>query len=65
MKKKTKEEIIEDSAIIFQIMADPKKYNVLSELRNGLISKDKLPKLVLKKFIRRQILIYKETNLDK
>ncbi len=30
-------------------MADPKKYNVLSELRNGLISKDKLPKLVSKK----------------
>ena len=30
-------------------MADPKKYNVLSELRNGLIPKDKLPKLVTKK----------------
>jgi len=47
--KKTKEEIIEDSFTLFQIMADPKKYSVLSELRNGLISKDKLPKLVTKK----------------
>ncbi len=47
--KKTKEEIKEDAFILYQIMADPKKYNVLSELRNGLISKDKLPKLVSKK----------------
>ncbi len=47
--KKTKEEILEDSLTLFQIMADPKKYSVLSELRNGLISKDKLPKLVTKK----------------
>ncbi|MFX1591496.1 MAG: hypothetical protein ACFFB6_03320 [Promethearchaeota archaeon] len=47
--KKTKEEIKEDAFTLFQIMADPKKYNVLSELRNGLISKDKLPKLVSKK----------------
>jgi len=47
--KKTEEEIKQDSFILFKIMADPKKYNVLSELRNGLISKDKLPKLVSKK----------------
>ena len=47
--KKTKEEIKEDAFTLFQIMADPKKYNVLSELRNGLIPKDKLPKLVTKK----------------
>jgi len=47
--KKTKEEIKEDAFTLYQIMADPKKYNVLSELRNGLISKDKLPKLVSKK----------------
>ena len=47
--KKTKEEIKKDSTILFQIIADSKKYNVLSELRNGLISKDKLPKLVSKK----------------
>ena len=47
--KKTKKEIIEDSFTLFQIIADSKKYNVLSELRNGLISKDKLPKLVSKK----------------
>jgi len=47
--KKTREEIKEDGFILYQIIADPKKYNVLSELRNGLISKDKLPKLVSKK----------------
>ncbi|MFW9999932.1 MAG: hypothetical protein ACFE9Q_05510 [Candidatus Hodarchaeota archaeon] len=47
--KKSKEEIKEDAFTLFQIMADSKKYNVLSELRNGLISKDKLPKLVSKK----------------
>jgi hypothetical protein len=47
--KKTKEEIKEDAFTLFQIMGDSKKYNVLSELRNGLISKDKLPKLVSKK----------------
>ena len=47
--RKNKEEIKDDSIILFQIMADSKKYNVLSELRNGLISKDKLPKLVSKK----------------
>ena len=47
--KKTEEEIKQDSFTLFKIMADLKKYNVLSELRNGLISKDKLPKLVSKK----------------
>ena len=47
--RKTKEEIKDDAFTLYQIMADPKKYNVLSELRNGLISKDKLPKLVSKK----------------
>ncbi len=47
--KKNIEEIKEDIFTLFQIMADPKKYNVLTELRNGLISKDKLPKLVSKK----------------
>jgi hypothetical protein len=47
--KKTREQIKEDAFTLYQIMADPKKYNVLSELRNGLISKDKLPKLVSKK----------------
>ncbi len=47
--KKTKEQLKEDAYTLFQIMADPKKYNVLSELRNGLISKDKLPKLLSKK----------------
>lgn len=47
--KKTDEELKEDTFTLFQIMADPKKYNVLSELRNGLIPKDKLPKLLTKK----------------
>ena len=46
---KTPEEIREDSFTLFQIMSDPKKYNVLSELRNGLIIRDDLPKLVSKK----------------
>ncbi|NVM34192.1 MAG: hypothetical protein HWN81_01270 [Candidatus Lokiarchaeota archaeon] len=47
--KKTKEDIKEDAFTLYQIMADSKKYNVLSELRNGLISKNNLPKLVSKK----------------
>ncbi len=47
--KKSEEELKEDAFTLFQIMADPKKYNVLSELRKGLISKDKLPKLASKK----------------
>ena len=46
---KTEEELEEDSFRLFQIIADPKKYNVLSELRNGLIPRDKLPKLVSKR----------------
>ncbi|MFX0105744.1 MAG: hypothetical protein ACFE75_09650 [Candidatus Hodarchaeota archaeon] len=47
--KNTAKELKDDAFKLFQIMADPKKYNVLSELRNGLISKDNLPKLVSKK----------------
>jgi hypothetical protein len=47
--KKTEEQLNQDSFTLFKIMADAKKYNVLSELRNGLISKDKLHKLVSKK----------------
>ncbi|MHA2392468.1 MAG: hypothetical protein ACXAEX_11040 [Promethearchaeota archaeon] len=47
--KKSDDELKEDTFTLFQIMSDPKKYNVLSELRNGLISKDKLPKLLTKK----------------
>jgi hypothetical protein len=46
---KTEEELEEDSFLLFQIISDPKKYNVLSELRNGLIPRDKLPKLVSKR----------------
>ncbi|NHJ21926.1 MAG: hypothetical protein EAX91_13345 [Candidatus Lokiarchaeota archaeon] len=47
--KKTDEELEEDSFALFQIVSDPRKYNLLSELRSGLISKDKLPKLVSKR----------------
>jgi hypothetical protein len=46
---KSEEELKQDSFILFKIMADSKKYNVISELRNGLILKDALPKLVSKK----------------
>jgi len=46
---KTEEELEEDAKILYQIMADPKKYNVLSKLREGLIQRDKLPQLVSKK----------------
>jgi hypothetical protein len=46
---KNKRELEEDSFTLFQIVSDPKKYNLLSELRSGLISKDKLPKLVSKR----------------
>ena len=47
--KNTEEQMKQDSFILFKIMADAKKYNLLSELRNGLIAKDKLHKLVSKK----------------
>ncbi len=47
--KKSDYELKEDTFTLFQIMADPKKYSVLRELRNGLILKDMLPKLVTKK----------------
>lgn len=47
--KKSKVELEKDSFTLFQIMSDPKKYNVLSELRHGLIPKDKLPELVSKR----------------
>jgi len=48
-KNKSEEELNEDSFTIFQIISDPKKYNLLSELRHGLIRKDKLPNLVSKR----------------
>jgi hypothetical protein len=47
--KKEEEELKKDSYRLFQIMADSKKYNILSELRNGLISREELPKLVTKR----------------
>ncbi|MFX1493741.1 MAG: hypothetical protein ACFFBZ_05625 [Promethearchaeota archaeon] len=46
---KSRKELEEDTLTLFQIISDSRKYNVLSELRNGLISKDKLPKLVSKR----------------
>jgi hypothetical protein len=49
--KKEEEELKEDSYRLFRIIADSKKYNILSELRNGLISRDELPKLVTKKSV--------------
>ncbi len=47
--KKGEEELKQDSYNLFQIMADSKKYNILSELRKGLISREELPKLVSKR----------------
>jgi hypothetical protein len=46
---KTDEELNKDSFTLYQIISDPKKYNILSELRNGLIRRDKLPNLVSKR----------------
>ena len=46
---KTEEELLEDSLILFQIIADPLKYNVLSKLRNGLIPSDNLQRIVSKR----------------
>jgi len=46
---KSEKELEEDSYVLFQIISDSKKYNVFSELRNGLIPKDKLPHLIPKK----------------
>ncbi len=43
------EELEEDSFTLFQIISDPKKYNILSELRDGIIRRDQLPKLVSKR----------------
>ncbi|TFG13960.1 MAG: hypothetical protein EU535_04145 [Promethearchaeota archaeon] len=43
------EQLEEDSFTLFQIISDPKKYNILSELRDGLIRRDQLPKLVSKR----------------
>jgi hypothetical protein len=47
--QKTDDELEEDSFLLFQIISDPKMYNVLSELRNSLIPRDKLPKLISKR----------------
>jgi len=49
---KSEKELEEDSYILFQIVSDSKKYNVFSELRNGLIPKDKLPNLISKRTLK-------------
>ncbi len=46
---KNKEEKKEDSFTLFQLISDSKNYNVLSQLRNGLIHRDKLAELVSKR----------------
>ncbi|TFG24886.1 MAG: hypothetical protein EU529_02645 [Promethearchaeota archaeon] len=46
---KTEEELKEDSFTLFQIISDIKMYNILSELRAGLIRRDELSSLVSKK----------------
>lgn len=48
---KTEEELKEDSFTLFQIISDSKKYNILSELRAGLIRRDDLSSLVSKKTV--------------
>jgi len=52
---KTEEELIQDAKILYQIMADPKNYNILSQLREGLIQRDKLPELVSKEALNNLI----------
>ena len=47
--KKNEEELNNDSYQIFQLISDPKKYNILSKLRNGWIPKDKLAEIVPKR----------------
>ncbi|MFW9898036.1 MAG: hypothetical protein ACFFDO_02085 [Candidatus Thorarchaeota archaeon] len=46
---KSSAELKEDAFTLFQIVSDSKKYNILSELRDGLIRRDQLSKLVSKK----------------
>ena len=43
---KTERELTEDGKLLFQIIANPKMYNLISKLKEGLIQRDKLPKLV-------------------
>ncbi|MFX0188112.1 MAG: hypothetical protein ACFE8A_10285 [Candidatus Hodarchaeota archaeon] len=46
---KSRAELKEDAFTLFQIISDSKKYNILSELRDGLIRRDQLSKIVSKK----------------
>jgi DNA-binding transcriptional ArsR family regulator len=46
---KTDDEKEQDSLTLFKIISDPKRYNILSELREGIIQRDQLPKLVSKR----------------
>ena len=43
------EKTLEDSYLIFQVIADPRKYNILSELREGLIPREKLSEILPKR----------------
>jgi len=47
--KKDKIELNNDSYLIFQVISDPKKYNILSKLRNGWIPKSKLGEIIPKR----------------
>jgi hypothetical protein len=47
--KKTQEELEEDRNNLIQILADSKKFTLLSKLKEGLIARDQLPKLFSKK----------------
>ena len=49
------EELEEDSFTLFQIISAPKKYNILSELRDGIIRRDQLHKLVSKRTLENLI----------
>jgi hypothetical protein len=46
---KTEKELEEDGKLLFQIIADPKMYNLISKLKEGLIQRDMLPKLLSQK----------------
>lgn len=62
--QKSEEELEKDSFLLFNIISDPKMYNVLSELRNSLIPRDKLPKLISKRYLTQlsRVLDYLKTH---
>ena len=46
---KTQKELEEDGNLLFHIIADSKMYNLISKLKEGLIQRDMLPKLLSQK----------------